>query len=181
MPARAVSCPTAVTRTHRASSVATVPATTWSPAPRRTGTDSPVIIDSSTSAAPATTSPSAGTRPPGRTTTTSPSRSSAGVTVTTESPSTRSASSGSSAARESSAEDVRARERISVQWPSSMMTTSSASSHQNSSSWDRTPSRAPQEARKATVIAMPMRSIIPGRRALTSPTAPVRKGHPPQR
>ena len=39
-----------------------MPATTWSPGSFGTGRDSPVIIDSSTSAAPSTTSPSAGTR-----------------------------------------------------------------------------------------------------------------------
>ena len=42
----------------------------------------------------------------------------------------RSASSGNSAASESSAEVVWASERISIQWPRSMMTISSASSHQ---------------------------------------------------
>ena len=94
-----------------------------------------MIIDSSMSAAPETIRPSAGTRPPGpddhdvarpevgrRDTTTDPS------------PSTRSASSGSSAASESSAEVVWASERISIQCPSSMITISSASSHQKSSS-----------------------------------------------
>nr|KEP24375.1 hypothetical protein DA06_16070 [Georgenia sp. SUBG003] len=115
MPARAVSSPTAEMRTRRALSVATVPATTWSPTSRRTGLDSPVIIDSSTSAPPSTISPSAGMRPPGRTTTTSPSCRSAGATLVTRSPSTRSASSGRRAARESSAEDVCASERISIQ------------------------------------------------------------------
>ena len=40
---------------------------------------------------------------------------------------------------------------------------------------------APQDARNATVMASPMRSIIPGLRARTSPSAPVRKGHPPHR
>ena len=76
MPASAVSSPTAVTRTRIAESVATVPAVTLSPSPLATGFDSPVIIDSSSSARPATISPSAGTRAPGRTSTTSPTRSS---------------------------------------------------------------------------------------------------------
>ena len=53
------------TRTRMAESVATVPATTRSPAAFGTGRDSPVIIDSSTSAAPSTTTPSAGTRAAG--------------------------------------------------------------------------------------------------------------------
>ncbi len=74
MPARAVSSPTAETRTRIAVSVATVPATTWAPGPRLTVVDSPVIIDSSIAAVPSITSPSAGTRPPGRTMTTSPTR-----------------------------------------------------------------------------------------------------------
>ena len=60
------------------------------------------------------------------------------------------------------------------------MTTSRASSHQNSSSWDSTPSWAPQEATNATVIAMPISSIMPGLRALSSLTAPDRNGRPPQ-
>ena len=82
MPASAVSSPTALTLTRRPESVATVPATTRSPTPRRTGTDSPVTIDSFMSAAPSMISPSAGTLPPGRTMTTSPTRRSDGATVT---------------------------------------------------------------------------------------------------
>ena len=179
MPARAVSSPTAVISTRRPESVATVPATTVSPSPRRTGFDSPVIIDSSMLAEPARIRPSAGTRPPGRTTTRSPSRRSVGATSSVSSPTTRSAWSGSSAASESSAEVVWARDRISIQWPSSMITISSASSHQKSSSWSSTPRLAPQEARKATVMARPMSSIIPGCRRRTSSTAPVRNGRPP--
>ena len=53
-----------------------MPATTRSPVPLATGLDSPVIIDSSSSASPSTISPSAGTRPPARTSTTSPTCSS---------------------------------------------------------------------------------------------------------
>ena len=147
MPASAVSSPTAVICTRSPESVATVPATTWSPVPRRTGRDSPVIIASSMLAEPCTMRPSAGTRPPGRTTTTSPTLRSAGATVTVLSPSTRSASSGSSAASESSAEVVWARERISSQCPSSMITISSESSHQKSSSWSRTPASHPTTRR----------------------------------
>ena len=74
MPASAVSSPTASTRTRNDESVDTVPATTRSSGPLATGWDSPVIIDSSSSASPSTIVPSAGTRPPGRTSTTSPTR-----------------------------------------------------------------------------------------------------------
>ena len=181
MPASAVSAPIAVIRTRRELSVATVPATTRSPTSRWTGLDSPVIIDSSTAAPPSITSPSAGTRPPGRTTTTSSTTSSAGGTTTVPSPSTFSASSGRRAARESSAEEVWARERISSQCPSSMITTRRASSHQKSSSCGRRPRLAPREAPNATVIAVPISSIMPGRRSRISDTAPVRNGRPPQK
>ncbi len=179
MPARAVSSPMAVISTRTPESVATVPAMTGSPSLRRTGLDSPVIIDSSMLAEPCTIRPSAGIRPPGRTTTTSPTCKSEGATVTVVSPSIFSASSGSNAARESNADVVCARERISIQCPSSMITMSRASSHQKSSSWCSRPRLAPHEARNATVIARAIRSIIPGLRARSSLTAPVRNGVPP--
>src|SRR2546430_1222883 len=65
IPDRAVASPTAVTRTRRLPPAATVPATTLAPGSLATGRDSPVIIDSSTSAPPSATMPSAGTRDPG--------------------------------------------------------------------------------------------------------------------
>ena len=40
---------------------------------------------------------------------------------------------------------------------------------------------APQDAKNATVIARPMRSIIAGLRARSSLTAPLRNGQPPQK
>ena len=186
MPASAVSSPTAETRTRMAVSVATVPATTWSPGPRLTVVDSPVIMDSSMAAVPSTTSPSAGTRPPGRTITTSPTRRSDGATVSVaEVPSaasvTRSASSGSSAASASSADDVAWIDRISIQWPSSMITIRRAISHQKSRSWSSRPRLAPRDAKYATVIASPISSIMPGLRAFSSDQAPVRNGRPPQK
>ena len=179
MPASAVSSPVAVISIRRPESVATVPATTVSPTLRRTGRDSPVIIDSSISAVPSTMRPSAGTAEPGRTRTTSPTTRSAGATVTVVPSTIFTASSGRRAARLSSAEVVCASERISSQWPASMMTMRSASSHQKSSSASRIPSEAPHEATKATVIASAMRSIIPGLRALSSLHPPVRNGLPP--
>ena len=148
---------------------------------RRTVRDSPVIIDSSMLAAPLTTRPSAGTRPPGRTTTTSPTCSSLGAIDLVSSPSTTSASSGSSAASESSAVVVCRSERISIQCPSSMITIRRASSHQKSSWWSSSPTLAPSEAPHATVIASAMSSIMPGCRERTSATPPVRNGHPPQK
>ena len=179
IPASAVSSPMALTSRRSPESVATVPATTPSPTSRRTVVDSPVIMDSSMLAAPSTIVPSAGTEAPGRTMTVSPTASSDGSTVTISSPSTLSASSGRRAASESSAELVWASERISTQWPSSMITTSSASSHQKSSCGSSRPRVEPQEARKATVIASAMSSIIPGCRERTSETPPVRNGLPP--
>jgi hypothetical protein len=179
MPASAVSSPTAVTLTRNPESVATVPATTASPWLRRTGRDSPVTIDSSMSAAPSTMTPSAGTPPPGRTITTSSTRSSDGATVSLPLAVTRSASSGSSAASESSADVVCASDRISIQWPSSMITISSASSHQKSRLCGSMPTLAPQDETNATVIARPISSIIPGARERISLIAPVRNGRPP--
>ena len=181
MPARVVSSPIAVTSTRRPESVATVPATTWSPSSRRTARDSPVTIDSSMLAEPAVIRPSAGIAAPGRTMTTSPICRSAGATFTICSPSTRSASSGSSAAKESSAEVVWASERISIQCPSNMITTSSASSHQKFSTCESRPRLAPRDAPNATVIASAISSIMPGLRCLSSSRAPARNGRPPQR
>ena len=170
MPASAVSSPTASTRTLIAESVDTVPATTRSPGPRGTGLDSPVIIDSSRSASPSTMRPSAGTRPPGRTSTRSPTCSSpVGTGATVPSSRTTSASSGSSAARAASAPWAWPMARISCQWPSSMMVTSRASSHQNSRS--NHPSDVAIDAVHATVMAMAIRSIMPGR-----PIADLRHG-----
>ena len=181
IPARVVSSPMAVTSARRPESTATVPAVTTSPASRRTGRDSPVIIDSSMLAEPSTTTPSAGTDPPGRISVMSPATMSAAGMVVMVSLRMTSASSGSSAAREPRAFEVCAMERISIQCPSNMMTTSSASSHQKSRSCASSPSDAPQEAPNATVIAMAMSSIMPGERSLISCQPPVRNGRPPQR
>jgi hypothetical protein len=106
MPASVVSSPTAVILTRMDESVATVPATTFSPAPFGTGFDSPVIIDSSSSASPSTISPSAGTRPPERTRTTSPSPRSSRDTFSVVPSVILSASSGRSAASASSAPEA---------------------------------------------------------------------------
>ncbi len=67
--------------------------------------------------------------------------------------------------------------RISIQWPSSMIVTSAASSHQNSRS--NQPNVVASEATNATVMAMPISSIIPGWRSRDSRTAPTRNGLPP--
>ncbi len=177
MPASAVSSPTAATRTRSAESVATVPAVTLSPSPLATGFDSPVTIDSSSSAWPATISPSAGTRAPGRTSTTSPTSSSASGMRSTVPSWTRSASSGSSSASALTAPRAWPSAFISCQCPSSMITTSADSSHQNSRS--KRPSVEAALARKATVIASETSSIIPGARPRISDHAPLRKTDPP--
>ena len=179
IPARVVSVPTAATFTRTVLSVATVPATTVSPAWRSTGFDSPVIIASSNSAVPSRMVPSAGTRAPARTSTTSPTANSVVGTVMVSPSTTFSASSGSRAASASKAEEAAPRARISIQWPSSMMTTSSASSHQKSSIRSPMPRVVTQEATKATVMAIAISSIIPGWRARNSVSPPFRKGMPP--
>jgi hypothetical protein len=68
-------------------------------------------------------------------------------------------------------------ERISSQWPRSMMVMSVASSHQISTS--NRPRVAAQLVTKATVMAMAMSVIMPGWRSRSSGTAPFRKTLPP--
>ena len=167
IPESAVSSPTAATRTRRLPPAATVPATTFAPASFVTACDSPVIIDSSTSADPSATTPSAGTRVPGRTRTTSPTASDARGTVSVPSAVTRSAVSGSSAASAASAPRAWAIERISSQWPRSMIVISDESSHQISTS--NRPRVPAQLVTKATKIARLIRVIIAGWRSASSP------------
>ncbi len=76
---------------------------------------------------------------------------------------------------------VCARDRISIQWPSSMITISRASSHQKSRLCGSTPRLAPHDEMNATVMARPISNIIPGVRERISLIAPVRNGRPPQR
>ena len=71
-----------VTCTSRAPVPLIDPANTSCPGPASTGTDSPVIADTSRAVRPETTSPSVATRSPGRTSIRSPTASSAGATVT---------------------------------------------------------------------------------------------------
>ena len=92
---------------------------------------------------------------------------------------TRSASSGSRAARASRAPEAWPRARISSQWPNSMITISSESSHQNSRS--KTPNRVATLAPKATRMAREMSSIMPGWRLRSSARPPSRNGRPPYR
>ncbi len=177
IPDSAVASPTAATRTRRLPPAATVPATTRSPRSLATARDSPVIIDSSTSADPSAMTPSAGIREPGRTRTTSPTASAASGTDSVPSAVTRSAVSGSSSASAASAPRAWAIDRISSQWPSSMIVMRVASSHQISTS--KAPRVPAHEVTKATTMASEMRVIIPGWRSRSSPTAPRRKTSPP--
>jgi hypothetical protein len=70
-----VSLPTRVAAKVRLPCPFTVPPTTFDPVSLSTGTGSPVIMDSSTQDEPSRTSPSTGSRSPGRTSTWSPGRS----------------------------------------------------------------------------------------------------------
>ena len=177
IPDSAVASPVAVTWTRRLPPAATVPATTLSPVSLVTAADSPVIIDSSTSAEPSTTTPSAGTRAPGRTRTTSPSWMADSGTSSVPASVTRSAVSGSSSASAARAPRAWAMERISSQWPSSMIVMRDASSHHTSTS--NRPSEAASEVTNATVMARLMSSIIPGLRSRISERPPRRKTRPP--
>ena len=179
IPPRAVSPPMASTWTRTVLSVATVPATTRSPLSRKTGRDSPVIMDSSNSAEPLTMVPSAGARAPARTSTMSSTASSETGTVWACPSMIFSASSGKSSAKASKAEEAAPSARISNQWPSSIMTTRRASSHQKSRSNPPIPKVVTHEATNATVIAMAISSIIPGWRDFSSDQPPCRNGVPP--
>ena len=99
------------------------------------------------------------------------------ATCSVPTPSTRSAVSGRSAARASRALDAWPIAFISCQWPSSITSISSTSSHQKSRS-STSASLARLEA-KATVIAREIRSIMPGVRSRSSFQPPFRKGEPP--
>jgi hypothetical protein len=131
MPASAVPSPVPVTSTRSDPAPLTVPAMTIAPASFRTGCDSPVISASLTALAPDNTRPSTGTAAPGRTSTTSASRNAETGTSSTPSPTARTAVSGSSFASSCSAPWACMIERISIQWPSTMIVTSVASSSQS--------------------------------------------------
>ena len=179
IPERAVCSPTAVTRIRRLPLTATVPAMTGMPTCLATGRDSPVTIDSSTSAFPSTTSASAGTLEPGRTRTMSPTASSPSGTRCVPVGVTRSALSGRSSESAARAPWACMIERISIQWPRLMTVMSVASSHHTSTL--KSPSVAAHDATKATRIARLMRVIIPGCQLASSSRAPTRKTRPPYR
>ena len=177
IPDSAVSSPVAVTRIRRLPPSATVPAMTAPPGSLATGRLSPVIMDSSTSAVPSATTPSAGTRPPGRMSSTSPTRRPATGTVSVPSSVTRSAVSGNRAASALRAPWAWAIERISSQWPSSMMVISVASSHQIST--ENSPRDPATLVMKATLIASEISVIMPGCLSRSSSRPPRRNTNPP--
>ncbi len=178
IPARVVSSPVPVTSTRSDPDWFTVPPMTSSPSSFWTGRDSPVIMASFTELSPFTTVPSAGTLSPGRTRTTSPSLSASNATSSVSSPSvTRSAVDGISFASSFSAPLAWEMDRISIQWPRSMMVTSVASSHH--SGMPGKPSVTARLNRNATVMASEISVIIPGSLRRTSPMALRTKTQPP--
>ena len=133
MPASAVSSPTFVALIVSAPVVLIVPPITSLATVFFTAFDSPVSIASFISDEPLTTTPSTGTFAPGRTRRISPTLRSLTATVLVSPPSTTSsASSGSSLASSFSAPCAFSTDAISSQWPSSIIATSVASSHQKS-------------------------------------------------
>src|SRR5580704_2549600 len=170
MPDRAVCSPTAVTRTRRLPPLATVPAMTAAPGSLDTVRDSPVITDSSTSAAPSTTVPSAATRVPGLTKTKSPTRNAESGTISISAPLIRSTMSGSSAARALSAPWAWEIALIWSQCPRSIIVIKVATSHQTSIL--RRSNVPASDVKKATVIPQLMRVIMPGLRSASSFRAP---------
>ncbi len=122
-----VSAPTAWISCSRADPWTTVPATRVSPTPLGTGSGSPVSMDSSTSACPATTRPSAGTAWPGSTRTRSPGRSAAtGTSSTDPSPASRRAVGGARASSSFSASVAFDLARLSRYFPVSRKATRAA-------------------------------------------------------
>jgi aminoglycoside N3'-acetyltransferase len=89
----------------------------------------------------------------------------------------RSAVSGSSRASSLSAPCAWEIERISIQCPRTMMVTSVASSHHRSIPGK--PNVTATLKAKATVIANAINVIMPGRRSVSSPMAPLMKTKPP--
>src|SRR5690606_16289316 len=81
MRANELSDAAAVTATSNTPVPLMAPANTSSPGPASTGTDSPVMADTSKALRPVTTVPSVATRSPGLTTITSPTRNCSGATV----------------------------------------------------------------------------------------------------
>jgi hypothetical protein len=178
MPESLVSSPLAVTSTRSDPSPLTVPATTASPSPRSTGRDSPVTAASSSVLAPERITPSTGTLSPGRTRTRSPSRSSLVAHALLAAVDEARGGVGQQLRELTSAPLAWSMERISIQWPSSMIVTSVASSHQSATASMR-PASTTIENPKATEIASAISVIIPGRRSRSSDHAPRRNTRPP--
>ena len=177
MPESFVLSPTPLTSTRSVPSPLTVPAMTSSSSPLPTGSDSPVIIDSLRLLFPSRIRPSTGMRSPGRTRIRSPSDSSSTPT-SLFSPSTISvALSGKSLASSFSAPWALEIERISIQWPSSIIVTRVANSHQRGEASN--PSSTATLKTNATVMASEIRVIIPGIRSLISPQPLFKKTSPP--
>src|SRR5574338_378792 len=135
IPASMVRSPVPVTSTRSEPAPFVVPAITVSPSCLSSRRDSPVIMDSFTALVPDRTTPSAATLAPGRMRMRSPACSAVSGTSSKRSPplppTTRVAMSGSSLTSSASAPCAWVTERISIQWPSSMMVTSVASSSQS--------------------------------------------------
>ena len=102
-----------VARTTSAPAPLRLPPVTASPGALTAGSDSPVSSDSSTVELPAMTSPSAGTRSPGRTRRQSPTAMASAAISRSPSPSTNTALSGLSCSSEPMASSARNRERAS--------------------------------------------------------------------
>ena len=91
-----LSCAVEVTSTSSTPVPLIDPANTSSPGPASTGTDSPVIAETSSAVRPVATRPSVASRSPGRTSIVSPTRSSHGATTSSSPPRSTVACSGTS-------------------------------------------------------------------------------------
>ena len=157
-----VSAPTRVASTVSAPVPFTAPPTTSSPGPLATGRLSPVSIDSSTSDTPARTTPSIGTRAPGRTRSRSPGLTRDTGTVSIPSSVTRSAVSGARSNRALSARLVLPLARDSIAWPRTtrVITTATASKKGRALPSGKRPGRATAAIEKIHAAPVPSATSV---------------------
>ena len=168
------------------------PPITRSPGAFATGSGSPVRSDSSQVVSPSRTTPSVGTRPPGRTRSRSPTRTAASGTVEiAPSEPSRSAVGGARSMSERIAADVPRRARPSSTWPSSTSTTIMPADSKKTSTLpsDRRNASGKMPGATVAMVLAPQATSTPsvmsenivGRPARKPAMPPDRMGQPPQK
>ena len=188
--ARSVSAPTRSARITKPPVPFTVPPVTRLPGAFATGMDSPVTIDSSTALRPSSTTPSTGTRSPGRTRRRSPGRTSAsGTSSSLPSSRRRRAVFGARPSSARMAPDVALRARSSSTWPrrTSVTITAAASKYTGGAPpwrtpWGKAPGASMAKTLQPNAAAVPRAiSVNMFRLRVTRDCQPrTKKGQPPQ-